>query len=234
MLPISGASSAPPALVDREAGAVPQRVGFFKWHPDHGQQALARALTETERGILERRRQEITLAFTTFPEHDPNVAAELMDMFASFPQMRQRGPAAIALVKGVMDFLRLPPNEFPAWAVIKAAQAIHNGDAGVSKEFPPSDATVKEVVRKQMEWWNKERDQIVTILNCPVAEQRPAPEQKPLRRDLDPRMLAAAYRPGIIAKREAQRKPKPPDNNHAARVAADLAQRRQGREQHGG
>ena len=215
----------------REVDAeLPARL-WAHWIPNDGPRAIRRPLRADERVAIAARADAIKVGIVGFLASERvAVDRELSAMLGGFRSMRQQDDEVAAIVDNLLVVLR----EFPLWAIAQACLDIARGQAGLDRRFPPNDSQIYEVVEKIVRPYRKQLAEHQALLIAPVEEPEPPREQKPERRDLDHRMLAAAYRPEILAKREALRRPKPPDNKHAARVAADLAQRRQGREQHGG
>lgn len=140
---------APPPILNRPADVDIPRQTWSGWKPTGGiARQLRRALTEEERSLLKARINELDPWVQGYHETElDEVALSMLDMFGSFPSMRQGGEDAAARV----DSVRITLRGFPAWAIVNVGKKIKQrgylkSDGQVEKHWPPSDPEIVDAV----------------------------------------------------------------------------------------
>ncbi len=145
-------SSDPPALFDLSADReIPDRtVVLYDGREVLLPKLLRRELTAAERATVEQRVARLRAALATFQDADQDmVAARISKMLGGFSQMQRRNAAeAVAITNGYLEVLR--ESGRPAWAIIAACAKVRSGTAGISTEFPPSEATLNHLVSEEL------------------------------------------------------------------------------------
>lgn len=144
---------------------------WCNWIPSDGPRQLRRPLTDEERGVLERRRDELAPAVAPYQEHDlDRVALALTDMFGGYTSMRQSDDEAVAKLDSVRRVLA----PFPAWAIEKACNAIQtNGvwrDGKFDRRWPPNDSEIIAEVRDKLRLYGDQHQRAVALLAATVEE----------------------------------------------------------------
>jgi hypothetical protein len=166
---------------------------------------IVRALTEEERGKLTARAAELRAGLTPFSEADTNkVDAAIGAMFSGFRAMRQEGEN----VEAQVDITRFVLREFPRWAIEEGCLKIAQGKAGLDRRYAPNDTQIHEVIAWIVRPYAEKARVVHALLAAPVERRIERPSPLPAK------------------------PPEPPgDGNHAARVLADIAARKVGREE---
>lgn len=134
-------------------------------------------------------------------------------MFGGFRSMRQEGDAAEGIVMVTASVLR----EFPVWAIEKACIRIARNQAGLDPRYPPHDTQVYMVVAEVVREFRETLKTVEALLFAPVEKPLPLPHPKP---------RSAEYQPLPVGADPNAPLQMPPDGKHAARVAAELAERK--------
>lgn len=213
--PVSSTASAP-ALVNQTADyELPKLLTGYR--PDNAPWELWRPLSETERGLVELRVNELRRALTGWlPTERDAVNATLGAMFGGFRSMRQQGDDVRGIALVTASVLR----DFPLWAIAKGCRKIASREAGLNPSFPPNDAEIFGVVTEIVQGYRKTLALADALLAATVRPPRALPKPPPATGYDGPPVGAEPYAPREELNRRA------PDGDHAARVAADLAARR--------
>lgn len=200
--------AARPPLVNVEADSkIPLRV-WANWIPVHGHRPLVRALTEDEHSIVARRARELDEGLKPFQEGEKDrVRAALHAMLGGFRSLKARDENAEASVEVLLCVLR----DFPAWAIDAAAMRIAKREAGLDPRWPPNDAEIHAVVSAVVEPYIGVRDRLQSLLAAPVEKPQPIERPQP-QHDWH-----------VFKWRQYQFVG---DGKHAARVLAELAERK--------
>lgn len=190
---------------------LPRRL-YTSWIPKTGSRAIVRALTEVERIKLEGRAIALDEALQPFDRDETAaVEAELAAMFSGFRAMRQQGDDAAATVEVTRHVLR----EFPLWAIAKTCLMIARNEAEIDgkpldRRFTPNDTEIYAVAAGVVKL---RRDALATVKALLVAPVEPPPPPRPA----PPHDWHVwAWRRHCVGG----------DSGHAARVLADIEQRR--------
>lgn len=207
-------TSETPALFDQTCDIELPRL-LSAWIPDHGPREIRRALTATERAAVLARATALQFSLTGYLHGERNaVEADIAAMFGGFRAMRQRGDDAEATVAATAGVLR----GFPAWAIREGCLKIARNQAGLDRRYAPNDTEVFSVIDGIVKDYRKRLAVAETLLAAPVAPPYvlPAPAK----------MEASTVQPIGLEPHARLVPDSTPDGKHAARVAADLAQRR--------
>lgn len=181
---------------------------------DHRPHAIVRELTPAERTNLTNRATELRAALWGYvPGERDDVEASIAAMFGGFRSMRQEGAAAEGLVAITAAVLR----DFPAWAIARGCMKVSRNEAGLDPRWPPNDTEIYGVVAAVVQEYRKTLDIVEGLLAAPVEvrETLSAPTIAP--NDVQP---TGAEPNAPLFERH------PADGRHAARVAADIAARK--------
>ena len=143
------------------------RMLWSAWKPSDGPRALRRPLLDAERCMLTARRDELAPWLTSYhPSEGDDVALSLLDMFGSFPSMRQGAREAAARVNAARRLL-VP---YPAWAIVKASQGIQatgvfRGES-YDRQWPPSDAELIAAVQHEMRLYVTQYRSAIALLEA--------------------------------------------------------------------
>jgi hypothetical protein len=156
-----------PKILSRLADVEIPRSAWSAWKPADGQRGLRRPLTTDERQALESRRSELEPWVTGYhPSEGDDIALALLDMFGSFPSMRQSAGEAAARVDAARRLL-VP---YPAWAIVKACQAIQGygvfRDGSFDRQWPPSDAELIDSVRQELKIYKSQYQSAIALLEA--------------------------------------------------------------------
>jgi hypothetical protein len=166
MLVLRQQSPMPMILCHSVDVALPRNI-WSPWKPSSGPRALRRPLTAEERDALTVRRDELAPWLTGYhPTELDALALSLMDMFGSFPSLRHgTGEAA-----GRVDAARRLLAPYPAWAIVKACQAIQsNGvfrDESFDRQWAPSDAELIAAVQHEMRLYISQYRSAIALLEA--------------------------------------------------------------------
>jgi hypothetical protein len=166
-----------PAILSKAVDVELPRALWSAWKPscDEGSDAfnrsIRRPLTDDERVALISRRDELEPWVCGYHESERDtVAIALLDMFGSFPSMRQTSIEAASRVDSASRLLR----DFPAWAIKRACQKTQtNGTwrGGVfDRQWPPSDPELIAAVRDEVRLYADQHRSAVALLAAPVEE----------------------------------------------------------------
>lgn len=162
-----------PAIRDGRADVEIPVSAWSNWTPEFGPKQLRRELTQEERGVLERRVNELAPALAPYPDADlDRVALALTDMFSGYTSMRQSDDEAVAK----LDSARRVLTPFPAWAIEKACEKIHtNGvwrDGKFDRRWPPNDSEVIAAVRDEVAHYEIRHRSAIRLLSATVEGAR--------------------------------------------------------------
>lgn len=147
IVPIEDGAQVPAAFVRETDRDIPsQVVGWYEGIADPVP-VLRRTLREEERTALERRRRDLLMALAAPADgrHGNRCAGALAAMLASFPAMsRHDRKTATAMVAGYLSIVA----DRPPWAIVEACRRVRSDDAGISRDFCPSEAALCAVVRE--------------------------------------------------------------------------------------
>lgn len=118
------------------------------WRGDNGEIGTIRKLTDDEISAAQSRDAALTLAIMPHGDDDARlIEATLAAMFGGFRQMTQSNEAdAESMIKVTRAVLK----DFPAWAIERACVKIAKANAGLGNTWPPSDAEIVALVRKEV------------------------------------------------------------------------------------
>lgn len=159
-----------PAVRDVRADIEIPIAVWDSWIPAAGPRQIRRPLTEEERGVVERRRDELAPAVAPYhQERDlDQVALAVTDMFGGYTSMRQSDDEAVAKLDSVRRVLA----PFPAWAIEKACNAIQtNGvwrDGKFDRQWPPNDSEIVAAVREHLRLYGDQHQNAVALLSAEV------------------------------------------------------------------
>lgn len=174
-----------PALIDHEADYNIPRLWCAR--DVYGKPtAIFRALTDAERGVVCRRRDELALGCAPFaPAERDQVADCISAMLDGFRSLRHEDlEKAIMGVDGLCRLLAA----FPLWAIEQGCLAIQGGAATLdgeklSKKYPPNDSEIRGVIAEIVKPYSEKRDATMALLAAPV-DVRPVDEPKPTPAEL--------------------------------------------------
>jgi hypothetical protein len=159
-----------PPVTNRETDVeIPNRA-FSSWTEAGKPRQLRRPLTADERAALEDRRDELVPVVAPFlaGQQSDRVALALLDMYGAYTSMRGGEDEAAARVDAVLRLLE----EWPAWAIIKACNAIRrNGvwrNGKFDRQWPPSEPELVDAVRKEAALYRDTYDRCVALLTATV------------------------------------------------------------------
>ena len=218
--PVSSTKN-PPKLLDQVVDYGLPRL-FNGYRPDDTPWELVRALTDSERAMVERRADELRSGITGWlPGERDAVNAALGAMFAGFRSMRHQGDDARNTVLVTASVL----SGYPLWAITKACRKIAMREIKREWSGPPDDGELLSVVESVVSEYRKLLRSAERLLTAAVKAPRelapPRPDRAEIEAKLGRPIRAAEARP--VRESDAI---KPPDGRHAERVAADLAARK--------
>jgi hypothetical protein len=175
-----------PALVDRDADYNIPRLWCAR--DVYGKPtAIFRALTDGERSVVCRRRDELSFGCAPFaPGEEDRAIAAMAAMLNGFRSMaRHDDDVAVAGLDGLRRVLA----PFPLWAIEQGCLAIQGGTATLdgeklSKKYPPNDSEIRGVIAEIVKPYAEKRDAAMALLAAPV-EARAPEEPKPTRAELE-------------------------------------------------
>jgi hypothetical protein len=231
-LPVCAApsSAAKPAIVDRAVSAIVRRlpVGPVR-DPD-------------ERVLVAKRHAELVGGLQPHREED-DVALALTDLVDSVPAKRMGEAATAARVKSLLELFC----EFPGWAIKQACRNIRLGTAEIWEEgsgshpgrmrrlpvsYAVTDAEIAEVIERLVALYRREREELVGLLARPLDPPKLAAAEPAHDEHVAAGLKALSGHMALIARAQeiadaiAAEQSREQYRNHAARVAADLAERR--------
>lgn len=138
---------------------------------------IARALTDAERDIVERRRNELMLGCAPFsPAETDRAVKAISGMLGGIRSLRNDDiEAAVAGIDGLRRLLE----EFPLWAIEAGCLAISKGEALVDgrrmdRRWAPNDSEVYGVIKEIVEPYRRALDNVTALLAAPVRDPRSA------------------------------------------------------------
>lgn len=144
---------------------------LVSFRPSTGGVLIRRALTDDERGLLDRRARELEdcLRPVSGADEEDRVALALMEMFGSFSSMRHSEQEALAKIDTVRRFLAA----FPAWAIEKACSHIRwhgvvRKDGTRDKQWPPTDSELVSEVEQEVKHRRMMLDQARAMLEAKI------------------------------------------------------------------
>jgi hypothetical protein len=145
-IPIEDSSQVPAVFVRETDRDIPDQV--VSWYEGIADPTpvLIRGLREDERAVLQRRRRDLLMALAAPADgrHGDRCAAAVAAMLAGFPAMSRHDiKAATAMVAGYLSIV----GDRPPWAIIEACSKVRCGEAGIDRNFCPSEAAFCTVVR---------------------------------------------------------------------------------------
>lgn len=198
-LPAKYSTAQKPALIDHAADYDIPRL-WCRFDVYRKPLAIFRALTEGERRMLARRRDELAPGCEPFtPSEQDRAIAAMGAMLNGFRSMRRDDDdVAAASLHGLRRVLA----PYPLWAIEQGCLAIQGGDAWLdgeklSRKYPPNDAEIRSVIAEIVRPYSDKRDAAVLLLAAPVkvrTPQAPKPTAEQLRAKYGPNfgMEAAA------------------------------------------
>jgi hypothetical protein len=139
------------------------------WVPDGKPRELRRPLTDSERGLLEARRDELApVLVPVAPGEIEAIAIALAAMFSSFRSLRQTDSEAESIIENSVHALR----EYPAWAIVEACLDIQRngvcrGDK-FDRQWPPNDSEIIVEVRKRVALYDSQFRSAIAMLAAEV------------------------------------------------------------------
>lgn len=138
---------------------------------------LARALTDNERDMVERRRNELTIGCASFTAAESDRAVKAISgMLGGIRSLRNDSvEAAVAGIEG----LRRTLSDLPLWAIEAGCLAISRGEAVVDgrtmdRRWAPNDSEVYGVVNALVAPYRQALDNVTALLAAPVRDARRA------------------------------------------------------------
>ena len=138
---------------------------------------LARAMTEVERDVVERRRNELHLGCAPFALGETDSAIKAISrMLGGIRSLRNDDiESAVAGIDGLRRLLE----EFPLWAIEAGCAAISKGEAMVDgrqmdRRWAPNDSEVYGVIKEIVAPYRKALDNVTALLSAPVRDARSA------------------------------------------------------------
>jgi len=164
-----------PAILSKTVDVDLPRSLWCAWKPNAEEGAsvferhIRRPLMDSERRDLLARRDELEPWVCGYHESERDtVAIALLDMFGSFPSMRQTSIEAASRVDSASRLLK----DFPAWAIKRACQKTQtNGTwrGGVfDRQWPPSDPELIAAVRDEVRLYADQHRSAVALLAAAV------------------------------------------------------------------
>jgi hypothetical protein len=125
---------------------------FSSWREDGKPRGLRRELTNDERAVILRRRDELEPAVAPYQPGEVNlVAMALAEMFDGFPSMRQSESEAAARIDVMRNLLK----QYPLWAIQRTCRNIqergYERDGKIERHWPPADSEVVGMVQAQVD-----------------------------------------------------------------------------------
>lgn len=162
----------PPEVVNQLTDIQIPRAVWSNWKPANGPRQVRRELTEEERTALVQRRDQLApwvAGYEGDRERD-EVALALVDMFGAFRSVRHGGEDVVLLIDSVCRLLQ----DFPAWAIVKACNAIQqNGvwrNGAFDRQWPPSDPELVAEVREKLRLYGDQYRSAVDLLAAEVEQ----------------------------------------------------------------
>jgi hypothetical protein len=220
IVPITGEDKLP-ALFDREADrTIPDRV--WMWTGSDGVAELRRPLTVAERTALERRAGDLQSALAPWPKVNRDVLEAEVSLMLNFPA--NRGLDETAAMGMVAQYLMLSRDR-PHWAIVKVCRMVRLGKAALPPGYCPTEAEFNLLIEREVADFERQLARTRRILDAKVL---PAEPPKLTLAEIEARLgrplgvgPAEVKAPASVA---------PVDGNHAARVMADIAARKERRE----
>lgn len=138
---------------------------------------IARALTEAERDMVERRRNELSQGCAPFATSETDrVVKAISRMLGGIRSLRNDDiEAAVAGIDGMRHLLK----EFPLWAIEAGCLAIAKGEALVDgrrmdRRWAPNDSEVYGVIKEIVAPYLKALENVTALLAAPVRDARRA------------------------------------------------------------
>jgi hypothetical protein len=196
-----------PVKFDRDVDHEFPRRLFSAWKPAAGPRELRRPMRDDELAAVQARAAALEIALEPHDETDDRqvaaVESAIGGMLGGFRQMRQEGQNMLSTIEVVRGVLR----PFPAWAIVRACLRLARRETGLDPRYAPNDAQIADEVRSILKPYREAMVAAQALLDAPVEEARPP------RADV-PRPSAA---PAL---------PPPLEGDRAARLKADLEERR--------
>lgn len=153
-------------------------AGLIIWRGTDGSVEIARPLKADERKALQARADELGRALEPFdrerPGDEDRVAGPALDMYGSFPSMRQEGMDAMARVDSLIA--SLVRHQLPTWAIEEGCRSIQ--DKGyertdgkrtwTERQWAPSDSEVARVAAEIVRVRDVARDNALAVLGAKV------------------------------------------------------------------
>jgi hypothetical protein len=209
------------ALVNLETDrTIPDRV--LMWVGSDGVAELRRPLTLDERTKLERRDSELRSALAPWPQSSREVLEAEVSLMLNFPA--NRGLDEITAMGFVAQYLQLTRDR-PHWAIVKVCRMVRLGKAGLPPAYCPTEAEFNLLIDREVAYYERALAKAQKVLDAMV---RPPDPPKPTRGEME----AKLGRPIDEANAEVKVpvRSSADDGNHAARVLADIAERKAQRE----
>lgn len=182
---------------------------------------IVRELLPDERTALERRVAELQSALQPYGADERDmVLAEIAAMLSGFRSMRHQGDDVDGIVNASASVLA----PFPLWAIAKGCMKIARREAGLNPSFAPNDTEIYGLVDAIVRDYRKTLETIEALLAAPVDQVRALPAPQPCRGEVEARLGRPLQPAPYLPVREGG--DRAPDGRHAARVAADLADRK--------
>ena len=154
-----------------------------------GVPVLRRALTEIERGALEKRASDLRQALAPVPDDAPRPLAvkdAMMGMLGAFQSMQRHDDMVAAGI--VASYLENPAVvTAPPWAVIEACKKVRTGKAGLNPSFCPSEPEFAAVVEREIQPYCARLGEMTALLTARVDSPMPA-HQRPTAAEIEAKL----------------------------------------------
>lgn len=191
----------PPLCIPELEIDLPRRI-FSSWTPSGGQRAIVRPLTSLERAKLDARAADLRWAIFPGAGDGDRARMAIAGLLSGFRSMRQDEGDSLALIEVTLAVIGC----FPAWAIEKCCVKM----ARQCRPFAPNDGEIYAEVEAIIRPYKQNLERANALLLAPIAEREKVPTQSVTR---EPTKVFLT-------------KPWEWDNKHAARVAADLENRK--------
>lgn len=138
---------------------------------------IARALTDGERVLVERRKRELEIGCSPFTPSEQDRAVKAISMMFGGNRSLSRvdDESAVAMANGLQHILR----KFPLWAIEAGCELIHCGEAIIDgrkmdKRWAVNDAEVYAVVKEIVKPYQQALDNVAALLCAPVRDKEQA------------------------------------------------------------
>jgi hypothetical protein len=207
-----------PALVDLETDrSIPDRV--LMWMGSNGEAELRRPLQPAERTALQRRASELRSALAPWPPSSRDELEGEVSLMLNVPA--NRGLDETAAMGFVAQYLQLSRPR-PHWAIVKVCRMVRLGKAGLPPAYCPTEAEFNLLIDREVAYYERALAKAQKVLDAKV---RPPEPPKLTRAEIEARLGRPIGEPKVEVQTPVRSIAD--DGNHAARVMADIAARKE-------